>query len=171
MRWAFVSVGAGGLLFVGYLMGLNGVGKTPTARAQDQVGPTEETVTKLQESLDSLKTAMGQLSGESLYEPATTGINAFAISIGGVNAVEDLESGRGVDPETYAGLYAGYATEEVAEHLSTDENGRLTYKNKVIRMYPISRLKQAFEKRLTLSGQSKSAPLKTESSDEESSSE
>ncbi|MFN0198031.1 MAG: hypothetical protein ACKVT0_14895 [Planctomycetaceae bacterium] len=171
MRWAFVSVGAGGLMLVGYLMGLNGVGKTPAARAQEQVGPTEETITKVQESLDSLKTAMGQLSAESLHESATTGINAFAVSVGGVNAVEDLESGRGVDPETYAGLYAGYATEEVAEHLSNDEQGRLTYKNKVVRMYPISRLKQAFEKRLTLSGQSKSAPLETESTDESESTE
>ncbi|MEX0728761.1 MAG: hypothetical protein WEB58_03475 [Planctomycetaceae bacterium] len=168
MRWAFIGMSACGLLAVGYFMGANGVGQPQPVHAQDQVGPTEETVTKVQESLESLKIAMNQLSGEQLYQPATTGINAFAITVGGVNAIEDLESGRGVDPETYAALYAGFATEEVAEHLGTDEEGRMTYREKVIRMYPISRLKKAFEARMVLAGQGASAfpSSKEETADE-----
>lgn len=153
MRWAFYGLSACGLLAVGYLAGANGVGLPASAHAQDQVGPTEETVTKVQEALDGLKIAMNQLSSEGLYQPATTGINAFAISVGGVDALADLESGRGVDPETYAALYAGMATEEVAENLGTDEEGRLTYRDQVVRMYPISRLKRAFEARMSLAGQ------------------
>ncbi|MDA0834782.1 MAG: hypothetical protein O2955_10850 [Planctomycetota bacterium] len=156
MRWAFIGLGACSLMAVGYFMGTHGIGHPRPLQAQDQFGPTEETVTKVQESLESLKTAMNQLSSEQLYQPATSGINAFAITVGGVDAIGDLESGRGVDPETYAGLYAGLATEEVAEHLATNENGQLTYKDKVIRMYPISRLKKVFEARMALAGQGSS---------------
>ena len=58
----------------------------------------------------------------------------------------------GVDPETFAALYAGLASPEVRQSLARDAQGRLTYKNKVIRMYPIARLKQAFLERDRLAG-------------------
>ena len=78
---------------------------------------------------------MQVLSDEKRYVPAIQGLNAFATSAGGVDAVADLESGQGVDPETFAGLYAGQALAEVAEHLGRDAEGHLTYKNKIVRIY------------------------------------
>ena len=85
--------------------------------------------------------------------PATKGLNAFAVSCGGVNALDDLEAGNGVDPETFAGLYAGLAKPDVAAQLGRDDQGRITYKNKIVRMYPVSRLKKLFATRLKYSGE------------------
>lgn len=82
----------------------------------------------------------------------------MAVLAGGINAVDDLESGRGVDPETFAALYADEATEDVKLHLGKDEDGRLTYKNKVVRIYPISRLKKMQAQRLIITGEAKAAP-------------
>lgn len=154
MRWLIHSSLACGLLAVGYLLGASGLGLVQPLRAQEETaGPSDETRKKLQESLDSLKSTANALQQEGLYVPATRGLNAFAVTVGGVNALEDLDSGRGVDPETFAALYAGLAVEEVAEHLTEDKDGRLLYKNKLVRMYPISRLKTLYGQRLALAGE------------------
>ncbi len=94
---------------------------------------------------------MVALEQEQRYAPVMKGVNAFAVLSGGADAKQDLETGRGVDPETFAALYAEQATDEIAAHVSKDEQGRLTYKGKIVRMYSISRLKQMFAKRATLS--------------------
>jgi len=75
------------------------------------------------------------------------GVNYFATSVGGINAERDLEEGRGVDPETFAALYAEMATPRIAQHLDFDEQGRLRYKKNVIRIYSRDRLKQLFQRR------------------------
>jgi hypothetical protein len=75
------------------------------------------------------------------------GVNYFAASVGGINAERDLEEGRGVDPETFAALYAEMATPRIAQHLDFDEQGRLRYKKNVIRIYSRDRLKQLFQRR------------------------
>src|SRR5690606_17445319 len=103
-----------------------------------------ETIGKIQAALQALQAAREALEGEGHYVPATQGLNVFAITAGGVDAVQDLESGRGVDPETFAALYAGLATDEVAAKLGRDADQRLTYNNRLIRMYPISRLKKMY---------------------------
>ena len=59
-----------------------------------------------------------------------TAINAFLVLSGGGNALDDLESGHGVDPETFAALYAGLAIPEIGDHLAKDDQSRLTYKGK-----------------------------------------
>jgi hypothetical protein len=77
--------------------------------------------------------------------------------------VADLESGRGVDPETFAALYADLAAGNLRADIERDSQGRLTYKNKVIRMYPIATLKQRFALRRQLAGieeEEKPAPSK-----------
>jgi hypothetical protein len=107
----------------------------------------EEVMTRLKETHSALLAAMQELQRQNMYQPAVTGVNSFAISVGGLNVLEDLETTRSVDPETFAALYADRATEEVAQHIAKDEAGRLTYKGKVIRMYPIARIKQLFAKR------------------------
>jgi hypothetical protein len=85
---------------------------------------------------------------------ASGGLNFFGASVGGIDAEKDLEEGRGVDPETFAGLYADMATPKIAEHLDYDELGRLRYKKNVIRIYSRERLKQLFQKRDQLEIQS-----------------
>ena len=67
------------------------------------------------------------LSAEQRHRSATEGENYFALSVGGIDSVQQLEEGRGVDPETYAAIYAERALPDVAEHLETDDNGRIRY--------------------------------------------
>jgi hypothetical protein len=87
------------------------------------------------------------LAAEKKYLPATDGDNFFSLLVGGVDALRDLEEGRGVDPETFAGLYAGRALPEVTKHLERDENGRIRYKGNIVRLYSQERLKQMFRLR------------------------
>jgi hypothetical protein len=154
VRWGV----AGMLLAVGYGFGASGVLTPGSARAQPAAGAAPEsgvtdlTLEKLKATYNALQAAGQALQEEGRYVPATTGNNAFAISVGGVNAIEDLETGRGVDPETFAGLYAGRALEEVARNLGRDSEGRLTYKNRIVRIYPISRLQQLYAERDRLAG-------------------
>ena len=147
-----------GLVALGYALGVTGVAVPQALRAQDQpAGPSDEATQQIRTAYDSLEAAMVTLRQEGRYTPATRGVNSFAVIVGGVNALEDLETNRGVAPETFAGLYAGMATEAVAEHLSRDDQGRLTYKNKVVRMYPISRLKKLFADRAVVAGEASAA--------------
>jgi len=138
-----------GLVSVGYILGSTGILTPELLQAQDaQATPmTKETRDSVKNATFAVDSALQALQGEEFYSPAIIGVNAFAVTSGGANALQDLEEGRGVDPETFAGLYAGLAVDEIAEHLDKDDEGRLTYKNKVIRMYPISRLKQMFAER------------------------
>lgn len=104
----------------------------------------------------------GYLKAIRFEQPALLGVNYFSVSVGGIDAVRDLEESRGVDPETFAGLYAGYAGPDVAKHLNLkkfpDERGRLTlkveaadgrlrYKNAVVRLYSPARLRELFSRR------------------------
>ncbi len=152
-----------GLLVGGYMLGRSHLLEVPQLQAQDaaqQETPklitdelSEEAVKQVQTAVESLRAAVAALRQDGRYNAATQGINTFAVTTGGLDAVEDLESGRGVDPETFAGLYAGLATDEVSARLGRDEQGRLTYRNKVIRLYSVARLKKAFDDRNTLSGE------------------
>lgn len=154
MRWT-IRLGAALLVFaVGYGVGRLDTGRSGSLGAQDpSTGPSEETARKIQAANDSLKIALEALKNESLYNPATKGMNVYAVLSGGVDAIDDLESGRGVDPETFAGLYADLAVDEIAQHLAKDVEGRLTYKNKLVRIYPVSRLKKMQGQRLVLTGE------------------
>jgi len=148
----------GGLLVfaVGYAAGTSGWSLTRAAAAFDDAAQApaielaEETRSKIHEGQLSLQDAMGALESEGRYTAITDGLNAFLILSGGGNAMEDLESGHGVDPETFAALYAGQAIPEVDDHLARDDQGRLTYKGKVVRMYSQSRLEQSYAVRARL---------------------
>ncbi|HET6423150.1 MAG TPA: hypothetical protein VFG20_05670 [Planctomycetaceae bacterium] len=147
------------LIAGGFVLGRIDSSSWSRLHAQDEVtGPSEETTKKIQLANDALKAATESLKNESLYVSATKSINVFGVLTGGLNAVDDLESGRGVDPETFAALHADDATEDVKQHLGKDEDGRLTYKNKVVRIYPISRLKKAYGQRAIVTGEVKPSP-------------
>ena len=148
MRLASRGLVVLGLLVTGYLFGVSGGSISDSVLGQDAaVQLTEDTADKLKKANDALAAAMIALQQENVYNSATKGVNSFLVSTGGGDAVADLESGRGVDPETFAALYADLAKDEVALQLSKDEEGRLTYKGKLVRIYPIARLKERFTKR------------------------
>lgn len=136
-----------GLLAAGYLLGASGFVASPAVHAQQAAGAgqmSENTANKVAEARNALAAAMIALQNENLYNPATKGVNTFLVAGGGGDAIADLESGRGVDPETFAALYADLAIDDIARHLSKDDQGRLLYKEKLIRIYPVSRLKDRF---------------------------
>ncbi|SFJ19540.1 hypothetical protein [Planctomicrobium piriforme] len=136
--WAAILMGAG------YLMGAGQL-SLPAVTAQDAADPTAMKIHNVHRSLLDAKDA---LETDGKYTAITDGLNAFLILSGGGNAKEDLESGRGVDPDTFAALYAGRATPEIAPLLGVNEQGQITYNNEVIRMYSKSRLQKAFADRL-----------------------
>ena len=141
-------------LGLGYLAGLAGALEPVDLAAQgatDELKP--ETQKKLKTTYETAQEAAQALKDEKRYETATEGVNLFAVSVGGLNVLDDLEKGRGVDPETFAALYAGLATNDIQEHIERDSQGRVTYKGKVVQMYPIRRLTQLFKERLKYSGE------------------
>lgn len=156
-----------GLLLVGYGLGTTGLFAPGFLRAQgkdDDEASNEklaarasidelpkETLEKVKAAFEALRVARDALEGQNRYTSIIQDdFNAFAVTVGGVDAMKDLQSGRGVDPETFAALYAGRAKPEIAVDIDKDEEGRLTYKNKVVRMYSISRLKRMFEQRTSI---------------------
>jgi hypothetical protein len=137
-----------GLLLAGYVIGSLQLGWPNLLRADQQAEPLPNAIRdRLRETDKNLSETMQVLQDEKRYLPAIQGLNAFATSVGGVDAIADLESGQGVDPETFAGLYAGQALAEVAEHLARDAEGHVTYKNKVVRIYSATRLRRMFDLR------------------------
>lgn len=142
------------MIAVGYLLGVSGLFLPAESQAQ-VIGDesTDETTEKVRAASGAVLEAMQALQDKGRYRPAIVGLNTFAVSVGGgIDAIGDLESGRGVDPETFAGLYAGQAIPEVAEYLETGEDGRLRYKNKLVRLYSISRLRTLFAVRKQFTG-------------------
>ena len=115
-------------------------------KASESKGPaadvSEANAERIMLATEALNTAQAALTQEGHYVAAIRGLNPYATLSGGVDAVTDLEEGRGVDPATFAGLHVGLAVDEVLPHLDTDAAGRLTYKGKLIRMYPPERMKK-----------------------------
>jgi hypothetical protein len=154
---------AGGLLFgLGYLMGTTGGFSSARLAAQDQPAATtpaqgdeltDDARDKIKAAADALKAAMEALQLEQRYMPATKGVNSFAILTGRCNALADLESGAGVDPETYAALYVGLAADEIQEHIGFDAQGRLTYKGKRLALLSKNRLRTLYATRAAITGE------------------
>lgn len=113
---------------------------------------SEDATDKLRDVYSTLTTAASTLESDGRYKSAIQGTNAFAISVGGIDAVQDLEEGGAVDPETFAGLYAGIATEDIQQHLAYNSDNQLTYKGKLIRMYSTGQLKRLYGERLKMLG-------------------
>ena len=148
MRWFSRFAFCLGLVFAGYVLGALQFSTPLPLRADPTTDPIDGPVRdKLRDADRVLSEAMQALQDDKRYVPVIQGLNAFATSVGGVDAMADLESGQGVDPETFAGLYAGQAMAEVAEHLAHDAQGRVTYKNRIVRLYNPTRLKQLFAAR------------------------
>lgn len=137
---------------VGFLVGRSGVTTVSPAYAQATPELSEDATNRIKAVFDAVALANTVLANEVGHSQAIKGPNTFAVTVGGIDSVRELEEGRGVDPETFAGLYAGLATDEVKSQLAFDEDGQLTYKGKLIRMYSTGKLKRLFAERLARSG-------------------
>lgn len=172
MRAPVAAMAGLGLLGLGYILGsLTGPNsifaadeKTPTrAGAKKDEGPvnkaieglTDETKNKLKNLAAAIRAANDALRLERKegFVPVTKGINVTSLLVGGLNSRLDLESGRGVDPETFAALYAGLANDEILPSLQRNPEGLLEYKQKVIRMYSIDKLRNLYKERAILTGE------------------
>jgi len=150
------ALGASQILSPGMLLAQAGRGKGKTGADASAPQPlTEESKTKIKAAADALKAAMESLQAEGRYsdQQAVKGINAFSVLTGGNNSYNELESGGGVDPETFAALYAGLATDKVVVGLGRDAEGKLTYKGRVVRMYPVSVIRAAYAQRSGVTGE------------------
>ena len=141
---------AGGVFALGLTLGRLDGGNA--ALAQDEPAAEEEplpeaAVNEVRATARAVESARDELASAGRYAPATTGLNAFLVLSGGGDAVADLDGDEGVDPETFAALYAGRATDEIKGDLSTDDDGRLLYKGRAVRMYSIERLRKAYDER------------------------
>ncbi len=142
----------------------------PLSVAPAQVSPSASAARALAEDVseanaerimlatEALNTAQAALVQEGHYVAAVRGLNPYATLSGGVDAVKDLEEGRGVDPFTFAGLHIGLAVDDVLPHLGTDTVGRLTYKGKLVRMYPPERMKEIRERQAAIIAISQGGP-------------
>ena len=147
-------LGASQLLSPAALFAQGGKAKPKAAGDSADLGLTDETKAKIKTAADALKAAMEALDAEGKYkDSAIKGVNAFTVLTGGGNSLEDLKAAGGVDPETFAALYAGLATDKVAVDLGRDADGKLTYKNRVVRMYPISAIRAAYARRAEITGE------------------
>ena len=80
-------------------------------------------------------------------------MNCFVTLAGGYDVLGSLRNGRGVDPETYAALEAGFGTSEVAADLSRSADGRLTYKDVIVRLLPRDVLRAMYARRADTLGE------------------
>lgn len=147
------AFGVGSLLLVAFVAGRfsDGVG-LPTAVAQQD--PLDDTiVARIKTGFDELRRAQLALEQTGRYRPAANGVNAFITLAGGYDVLSSLENGRGVDPETYAALEAGFAPQPVLAELGRDESGRLTYKNNLVRLLPRETLRALYQRRSDVLGE------------------
>lgn len=132
----------------GYLVGSADTVTVPQVKAaQEDQRMTADALLLYKQTLQELDKLGDTLIAEGRLNAATDGDNFFALSVGGIDAIRQLEEGRGVDPETFAALYAGRAIPDVSEHLTFDANGRLRYKGNIVRIYSRDRLKTMFRLR------------------------
>ena len=166
MRSSVRVLTAGCLVAIGYILGTCQVHRVALAQPEESV--SDEATKKISDAHDSLKKAVEQLKLESRYESVTKGVNPYSVLVGGINAKEDLEAGHGVDPDTFAALNVAVyqlkknniKDESLADWVDTnllgyDNNGHLTYRNKVVRIYSISRLRKLNAQRMVILGETK----------------
>lgn len=123
------------------------LGQQPVAAPEPLSADLLGRMTVLKNALDEAQNAM---EVGKQYVPAVKGYNPYAVMVGGLDARGDLERGPDVDPITFIGLYAGEALDDVKEKLGKDEQGRLTYNGRLIRLYSITRLKQLDARRILI---------------------
>jgi hypothetical protein len=152
---------------LGYFCGTASTTLSTVAVGQDEPAPdaasgkalSDETKKAVETAATALTAAVEALKLDQAYTSATKGINTFGVYAGGIDSIKDLEDGRGVDPETFAALYAGLASDEIADKIGRDEEGRVTYNGRLVRMYPVSRIRALYAARAAITGEDIAAEL------------
>jgi len=122
--------------------------QTAAAAALQQDDPLDDALlARIRAGFDELRRAQLTLEQTGRYRPAANGVNAFITLAGGYDVLNSLENGRGVDPETYAALEAGFAPQPVLAELGRDAEGRLTYKKNLVRLLPRETLRALYMRR------------------------
>ncbi len=151
MKFHTLAFGLAMMTF-GYWCGSGALPMQASLTAQDaDAGLSEDTSAKVHAAHESLKAAMDALQQDGKYEGLSESPNAFLILSGGGNATEDLASGQGVDPESFAALYAGTVRPDVKDALTKDDQGRLLHNDQLVRLYSRTKLEKMFAERTKLS--------------------
>ena len=125
----------------------------PAAFAQQEEPLDDAVVVRIKEGFDALRRAQVALEQSGRYKPAANGVNSFVTLAGGYDVLNSLQNGRGVDPETYAALEAGFAPQTVLGDLGRDRSGRLTYKDQVVRLLPRETIRKLYLRRAEVLGE------------------
>jgi hypothetical protein len=158
---------AGSLIALGYLIGSSQIFQAASAQNSD-AAVSEESAKRVFEANEALKKAASQLILDSRYSSATKSVNSYAVLAGGIDVKEALESGQGVDPDTWAALNVAIyelkksrvKDDSLSDWVDTnlfdfDNNGHLTYRNKIVRIYSISKLRKLNAQRSLVLGETK----------------
>ncbi len=145
------------LIGTGYLCGMAHI-LVSTAGAQPGADISDAAGDKVRAANTALRSALQSLESEGAYNSVMLVPNSYLILSGGGDAQADLDSGNGVDPETFAALYAamsitgedGLIDPLIKESLSMS-NGQVTYNGEVVMLYSRERLRQYFAERLRYS--------------------
>lgn len=129
------------------------------AGAQPDEGISDSAADKVREANSAIQSAMQTLEAEGAYTGVTLSPTAFLVLSGGGDAMADLESGNGVDPETFAALYAAMRIEGedgiidplIKEALAFDAEERVTYNGEVVKLYSGQKLQQYIGNRMRFS--------------------
>lgn len=132
------------LVLTGFVIGQMDWSDSSQAVAQPQRKPDSEDILNIREAYSLLIDVQGNLETQDRHQSVLTVVNPLAVCSGGVRALEDLERGNGVDPVTFGALYAGLASPELANELAFNEQGKLMFRNKEIRLYSPKRMARLF---------------------------
>ncbi len=149
MRKLSLIVFAAVVFCAGYLVGSSHSTNqtTVTAATQEEQRLSDQTLVTYRAAQLRFTELGDVLAAENRYRSVSNDHNYFAVSVGGIDAFRDLEEGRGVDPETFAALYAERSVPEIAQHVEFGDDGRLRYKGNIVRVYSRERLKSMFNRR------------------------
>jgi hypothetical protein len=165
MRRTAVVVCGVALFAAGFVCGQldSAVPSTLNAQADEPAQLTPDALVAYQKARKAVSDLNDTFIAAGFSTAAASDVNYFSVSVGGIDAMRDLEEGRGVDPETFAALYAFEDQElgatgkservfkrfgvDVSQHLDSDDHGRVRYKGKVVQMYSTERLNQLFKRR------------------------
>ena len=165
MRRIAVLLTGFGLFAVGFICGHldSALPSTLNAQLDEPAQLTPDALIAYQKARKAVSDMNDTFVAAGFSTAAASDVNYFSVSVGGIDVMRDLEEGRGVDPETFAALYAFEDQElgatgkterifkrfrvDVSQHLDSDDHGRIRYKGKVVQMYSTERLNQLFKRR------------------------
>ena len=142
-----------GLLAAAFAAGRLSGGPGESAAFARQDDMEQATSDRIKEGFDNFRRAQDALQQSGRYVPAAGGVNCFVTLAGGYDVLGSLRNGRGVDPETYCALEAGFAPQEVLSDLGRDASGRLTYRDELVRLLPRGELRTLYLRRAQVLGE------------------